>query len=193
MNVAGRKIVGSTSTPASAGFSRVERLLDVARDLQRVARRLLLDDQQQARAVVDDGVADRRREALDDRRRRRRGAAARRCATRTDDRLRDPSPSCTAAACVTASRWFGVSTKPPACSDTPSPRRRHDLVERHAVAPAAGRDRPAPATAGRAGPRWRRWRRRAPPSAAAGSSTAPASSARSATASSTSGRSSSRG
>ena len=62
MNVAGRKIVGSTSTPVSAGRERLERRLDVARHLQRVALGLLLDDEQQPRPVVDDGVADRRRD-----------------------------------------------------------------------------------------------------------------------------------
>ena len=48
-------------------------------------------------------------------------------------------------------------------------------VERDAVGRAAGRDRPAPGTAGRAGPRWRRWPRRGPTSASGGSSTGPAS------------------
>ncbi len=66
MNVAGRKMVESIATPARPGFKRVERRVDVARHLQRVAVRLLLDDQQQARAVVDHAVADRRREAFDD-------------------------------------------------------------------------------------------------------------------------------
>ena len=54
MKVAGRKIVGSTSTSAERRLQLLERLLDVARDLQRVGAELLLDDQQQARAVVDD-------------------------------------------------------------------------------------------------------------------------------------------
>ena len=49
MNVAGRKIVGSRFTPLRPGSQVVKRLLDVAGDLQRVARRLLLDDQEQAR------------------------------------------------------------------------------------------------------------------------------------------------
>ncbi len=61
MNVAGRKMVGSISTPRRPGRSVVERLLDAAGHLERVRPRLLLDDQQQARAVVDDRVADRRR------------------------------------------------------------------------------------------------------------------------------------
>ena len=63
MNVAGRKMVGSMSTPFRPGSQVVEGLLDVAGDFQRVAGRLLLDDQEQALAVVDHGVADRRREA----------------------------------------------------------------------------------------------------------------------------------
>ena len=119
MNVAGRKIVGSTATPRSAGFSLLERRFDVARHLSVLRAELLLDDQQQARAAVDDGVADRRREAL---RRpsatspmRSDGAVARRrptIASRSLRRERRP-----AAACVIASRWFGVSRNPPACSD----------------------------------------------------------------------------
>ena len=63
MNVAGRKIVGSISTPVSAGCSVFERRFDAARHFERVAFRLLFDDQQQARAVVDDRVANRRRRA----------------------------------------------------------------------------------------------------------------------------------
>ena len=63
-----------------------------------------------------------------------------------------------------------------------SPAAALHVVERHAVAPAAARDRPAPGTAGRAGPRWRRSPRPAPPSAAGESSTGPAPSGPSATA-----------
>ena len=48
MNVAGRKMVESTATPASAGLQRRQRRLDIAGHLQGVAIRLLLDDQQQA-------------------------------------------------------------------------------------------------------------------------------------------------
>ena len=66
MNVAGRKIVGSTCDVAERRLQRLERLLDAARHLERVGAELLLDDQQQAGHVVDDGVADRRRMALDD-------------------------------------------------------------------------------------------------------------------------------
>ncbi len=66
MKVAGRKIVGSTCTPASAGAERDEGGLHLAGDLQGVARGLLLDDQQQARPVVDDRVADGGAVVLDD-------------------------------------------------------------------------------------------------------------------------------
>ena len=53
----------------------------------------------------------------------------------------------------TASRWFGVSTNPPAPATVASLRGPHHRVERDAARPAAGRDRPAPGTACRAGPR----------------------------------------
>ena len=67
MNVAGRKIVGSTCTPASAGARSRSAASTSSRDLKRVGAELLLDDQQQAGHVVDDRVADRRRGTLDDR------------------------------------------------------------------------------------------------------------------------------
>ena len=66
MNVAGRKIAGSTDDTRQRRFEILERRFDVARDLQRVRAELLLDDQQQAGAVVDDGVADGLRKSLDD-------------------------------------------------------------------------------------------------------------------------------
>ena len=50
MKVAGRKIVESISMPGRPGFMRVERLLDAARDFQRVGPGQLLDDQHQAGA-----------------------------------------------------------------------------------------------------------------------------------------------
>ena len=68
MNVAGRKIAGSTRDAGQRRLEILERRLDVAGDLQRVRAELLLDDEQQAGAVVDDGVADRLRKSLDDRR-----------------------------------------------------------------------------------------------------------------------------
>ena len=66
MNVAGRKIAGSTTTLASAGFEIVECGFDVTRDLQRIRAELFLDDEQEAWAVVDDGITDRLRKSLDD-------------------------------------------------------------------------------------------------------------------------------
>ena len=192
MNVAGRKIVGSTATPPSAGFMLLERLLDAARHRQRVGAELLLDDQHQAGAAVDDGVADGRAEILRRPSRRRRRAARRRCARRrrsTRGRCTDP----TAAAWVMASRWFGVSRNPPACERDAVAGRLDDLVDGQRRARAADRDRRAPAAADRAGPRSRRWRRRGSPSAADGSSTSRACSAPPGTASPTSCRSSSRG
>ena len=72
----------------------------------------------------------------------------------------------------------GVSTNPPVPGVDASRKLRgetskrvaggvHDLLERHALLAAACRGRPAPAPAARAGPRWRRWRRPAHPSASA--------------------------
>ncbi len=68
MNVAGRKMVGSTSTPAKRGLHLFERLFHPARHRQRVGPELLLDDQHQARPAVDHGIADGRRKSFDDRR-----------------------------------------------------------------------------------------------------------------------------
>ena len=113
MNVAGRKIVGSTSTPFSAGLEVVERLLDVAGDFQGVARRLLLDDQEQAGAVVDHGVADRRREADLDLGDVAQPRAARRCGRRRCISARSSGVSI-GERWRTAIRWLGVSTNPPA-------------------------------------------------------------------------------
>ena len=66
MNVAGRKIAGSTDDAGQRRLEIVECRFDVARDLQRIRAELLLDDEQQAWAVVDDGIADRLRKSLDD-------------------------------------------------------------------------------------------------------------------------------
>ena len=65
MNVAGRKMVGSTATPLSAGFICSRACFDASRDRERVRAELLLDDQHQAGTAVDNGVADRRRKPLD--------------------------------------------------------------------------------------------------------------------------------
>ena len=61
-------------------------------------------------------------------------------------------------------------------AESPSPSRGRASRPASSVTswPAAGPDRPAPETGGRAGPRSRRWPRRARPSAAGGSSTSPA-------------------
>ena len=61
MNVAGRKIVGSTSTSLKRRLQFLQRLLDAARHVERVAFGLLFDDEQHAGAVVDHRVADGRR------------------------------------------------------------------------------------------------------------------------------------
>ena len=66
MNVAGRKIVGSTATPLKRRLHLLQRLFDAAGDGQRVRAELLLDDQHQPGPAVDHGIADRRREPLDD-------------------------------------------------------------------------------------------------------------------------------
>ena len=173
MNVAGRKMVGSISTSLQPGLERLERLLDAAGHFERVALGLLLDDEQQARAVVDDGVADGGRRA--DRHVRHvaqphRGAAAEiddraRQVLRLDDRRQVPDGQALVRRVDEAAglEHGGVAGG------------LDDRVERDAVGAAAGRDRPAPETACRAGPRWRRWPRRAPTSAWAGSSTGPAS------------------
>ena len=58
MNVAGLKIVESISMPGRPGLQRRQRLLDAARDVERVGPRQLLDDHHQADFVVDDGIAD---------------------------------------------------------------------------------------------------------------------------------------
>ena len=57
MNVAGRKIVVSTSMLGKTGLHLVHRVLDALRDLHRVGAAELLDDQHQAGAVVDDALA----------------------------------------------------------------------------------------------------------------------------------------
>ena len=142
MNVAGRKIVESTSTSGQRRLQRVERRLDVARHLQRVALGLLLDDQQQARAVVDDAVADRRREALDDvgdvaepAHGRNGGAApAARRGSRAPIAIRPRSAAVfTGDVCVTASRWFGLRGTRPRSTDIASRVDGDDVLQRHAV------------------------------------------------------------
>ena len=55
-----RKMVVSNVIPGRPGLQRIDHLVDVPRDIERVAPRELLHDQQQARAVLDDGVADER-------------------------------------------------------------------------------------------------------------------------------------
>ncbi len=168
MNVAGRKMVGvdldalqrrAAAPSSAASTSRVTS--------QRVAPRLLLDDQQQAGAVVDDGVADRRRDA-DRRPRRRRRAASGAPLRKRRRRLRarssgvvDRRPRAGRRAAGSACRRSRRRRRP-----TASRRGLDDRVERDAVRRAAGRDRPAPGTAGRAGPRSPRSPRRARPSAA---------------------------
>ncbi len=140
MKVAGRKIVESTSTPASAGLQGRERRLDVAGHLQRVALGLLLDDEQQAGAAVDDAVADRRLESLDDVRDVRQAAhggqrgAGSRADARADGheaqvcrrldrrRVRDGQP------------LVGPSMNPPAATDTAS---RVDVTTSCSVTPLA--------------------------------------------------------
>ena len=57
MKFSARKMWVSIVTPGQARLKLLDRLVDVARHLQRVAPRILLDDQQQARAAVDDRVA----------------------------------------------------------------------------------------------------------------------------------------
>ena len=123
MNVAGRKMRRIDLDVLQAGLQRFERGLDLAREFERVRLGLLLDDQQDARAVVDDRVADRRRRAdLHVRHfpeRDRRAAANVDHGLLADLRLREPATTCR-----TASRWFGVSTKPPPSSATASPAAR---------------------------------------------------------------------
>ena len=60
MNVAGRKIVGSSVTSASPGRRVFQSRFHLARHFERVAPGLLFDDQQQAGPIVDHGIADRR-------------------------------------------------------------------------------------------------------------------------------------
>ena len=67
MKVAGRKMVGVDLQVTERRLQRLERLLDVMRDLQRVGAQLLFDNQQKPGHVVDDRVADRRLVALHDR------------------------------------------------------------------------------------------------------------------------------
>ena len=156
--------------------------------------RELLDDELSARRSL--AVRPRRRSAAGGprrRSRRRRGAAWRRRAL--DRHLGQLARASRSAGCAgPASAGSGVSMKPP----VPGRRRleeaerRHELrvaggpdrpEERDVACPAGARGRPAPAAAGRAGPRSPRWRRRRRPSGAAGSSSARAPTARSATAS----------
>ena len=192
MNVAGRKIVRIDLDVAERRASALASAASTPRVTSSVLRaELLLDDEQQAGHVVDDRVADRRRMAF-----------ARPCATspsrsgappRRDTTMRSPGPRPIATAAAVRDGEPLVRRVDEAAGfrrDTPSRAAVDDLVERARRARAADRDRRAPGAADRAGPRSRRSRRRAPPSAAAGSSTARASSAPSATASSTSCRSS---
>ena len=51
---------GVERDPGQAGLQRIDHLVHVPRDVERVAPRELLHDQQQARAVLDDGVTDKR-------------------------------------------------------------------------------------------------------------------------------------
>ena len=166
------------------GTQRLERLLDALRHAERVPPRLLLDDQQQARHVVDDRVTNRRPVAFDHV-----GDVAerdRRTVAEGDRRhARSCSAVCTPVRWLTAIRWLGRSTNPPASTDTASPCRAGDVVERQPVRPQPLRIARAPGADGHAVPRSRRWPRPARPSAAGGSSTARASRAPSATASST--------
>ena len=174
MKVAGRKMRRIDLDVRQAGPQRLQRRLHVAGHLQRVAVGLLLDDQQQARAVIDDRIADRRRVS---RRRpratspRRSGAPPRNCDHGARQVLRRPH---------VARRWRTgkplvrrVHEAAGRRQRAASPAARDHAVQRDAVGARADPDRRAPGTAGRAGPRWPRWPRRAPPSAAAGSSTAP--------------------
>ena len=86
MNVAGRKIVVSTSMLGQAGLHLVHRVLDALRDLHRVGAAELLDDQHQAGAVVDDALAPDRLVVLASPCRGRRGAA------RVPSRCARPAP-----------------------------------------------------------------------------------------------------
>ena len=176
MKVAGRKIVGSTATPAERGLHLFERLFDAAGDRQRVGPELLLDDQHQARTAVDHGVANRRGEALDDRGHvadPQHGTVAR----RDDDRFE-----------VAHRRHRGpVGDGEPLIrrvqeAARPAARRRRRRPGRPGP-PSGwcaedGRDRRAPAADGRAVPRSPRWPPRESPSAADGSSISRACSAR---------------
>ena len=104
---------------AERGPHVLERRFHPVRDGKRVRAELFLDDEHQAGTVVDDGVADRRREALDH------GghiAHAKHGAVsgRDDDRF-EVAYRFHGRGMRKASRWLGVSRKPPAWSDTPSP------------------------------------------------------------------------
>ena len=188
MNVAGRKMVVSIVHVRQARLQGGHRRLDVARDLQRVAVRLLLDDQHQAVAAIDHRVADRGREPLHHlgdvadaqrvrgrarrgRRRRRRGAGR----ARPHDDLPEIVGGGNGGEVGNRQPLLRRSRYPPAATAVPFAGGGHDVGERDVVGCAGDRDRRAPAAAGRAGPRSRRWRRRESPSAAAGWSTGPGS------------------
>ena len=112
MNVAGRKIVGSTSTPARPGRSASSASSTPSRHLERVRPRELLDDEQQALGV---GRRRRRRSAAGGPRRP--SATSPRRRSRLGARRRGPAarPSGVAIGrmCRTCSRWLGVSMNPP--------------------------------------------------------------------------------
>ena len=175
MKVAGRKIEASTSMPARPGGAG-ERLPRRPGHVERAGARELLDDEEQAGAVVDDRVADQRLVILDHVRDVRRGGDRRRSVDRLDRELRpvggrdrqdvldaEPLVGRVDEAAGAGGRRLeegqrrdpqGVAGRLMTCSAT-------------RLARAAGPGRPAPAADARAGPRSRRWRRRARPSAAA--------------------------
>ena len=183
MNVAGRKIVGSTlHVPQRRRESR-ERALDVARHLQRVAPSCFstISSRPGPSLITASPIGGGDPSTTVATSPRRSGAPFRDATTidaRSADRLDRRRVRDRQALIRRVEEAAGLQRRR---------RRRPRASPRRASRRwrAADRDRRAPAAADRAGPRSRRSRRRAPPSGAAGSSTSPASSAPSATASAT--------
>ena len=113
---------------------RLQRRLDLAGHLQRVAPGLLLDDQQQARAVVDDRVADRRRDGRPPRRPRRPAAAG---APPRKATGRGPGPPASRrprpGAAPAAAGWACRRSRPPPARS----RRRRPVTTASSVTPCA--------------------------------------------------------
>ena len=164
-----RKIVVSNVIPGRPGLQRVDHLVHVAGDIERVAPRQLLDDEQQAGTVVDDRVADQRLVVDLD------VGHLRRCGTRAPVLLSTVTRARSAGVtigrtCRIPIRWSGSLDGAAGADDRavgeaqqPGVHRVaggfHDAVEGDLVLPASASGRPAPSSSAGARPTWRRWRR----------------------------------